>query len=236
MKLAVPLLQSQIEAANKLHKQLSQWQVTDRALYTLHTHFPDFVVEATLLKVVAVNQLYGTNVYAVVRMAKHIVDILYERDNLEDIGLVEKIAQLERKHTSFASKFAHFFIDKERFPIYDSFAEDMIKFHLGRQPWIRPDKHPYRAFVQNLARLKELAGSQLSCTNEELDRYLWLAGLYKAYKCRANPKINREVEDLFESLSLSDAPSALLQAMLPSEFANLKRRKPRAKAEKGKQK
>jgi len=236
MELAIPLSQSQIEAANKLHEQLQQWQVTDRALYALHTKFPGFAIEATLLKVVAVNQLYGTYVLAVDRMTRQIVDVLSTKDNLDDISLVEKIAQLERKHTSFASKFAHFFIDKERFPIYDSFAEDMIKFHLGRQPCIRPDKHPYRAFVQNLARLKELAGSQLSCTNEELDRYLWLAGLYKAYKCRANPKINREVEDLFKSLSLGDAPSALLQAMLPSEFANLKRRKPRAKAEKGKQK
>jgi hypothetical protein len=231
MGLAVPLWQLQIDAANRLHEQLSQWQVTDRALYDLHTHLPAFTVEATLLKVAAVNQLYGTNVYAVDRMARHIFGVLQAKDNLDSVGLVEMIATLpERTHTSFASKFAHFFIDKERFPIYDSFAEQMIAFHIGSRREIRHKGHPYRAFVQNLATLRELAGSQLSCTNVELDRYLWLAGLYKAYKTKANPRINHEVEELFTSLSLENAPSAMLHAMLPSEFATLQRRKPRLKA------
>src|ERR1700757_4691069 len=68
--LAVPLTMKQIEAANRLHGKLLQWQVTDQALYILQVNLPGFDIEATLLKVVAVNQLYGTNVYAVVRMAQ----------------------------------------------------------------------------------------------------------------------------------------------------------------------
>jgi hypothetical protein len=52
---------TQIEAANRLHGKLLQWQVTDRALYILQVNLPGFDIEATLLKVVTVNQLYGTS-------------------------------------------------------------------------------------------------------------------------------------------------------------------------------
>ena len=59
--LAVPLTMTHIEAANRLHRKLLQWQVTDRALHTLQESLPGFESEATLLKVVTVNQLYGTS-------------------------------------------------------------------------------------------------------------------------------------------------------------------------------
>jgi len=58
--LAVPVLMSQIETANRLHSKLLQWQVTDQALHALHVNLPGFDIEATLLKVAAVNQLYRT--------------------------------------------------------------------------------------------------------------------------------------------------------------------------------
>lgn len=65
--LPVPLSLAQIDAANKLHGQLLQRHVTDKALFMLHERFPGSDIESTLLKVAAVNQLYGTNVYAVDR-------------------------------------------------------------------------------------------------------------------------------------------------------------------------
>ena len=40
--LAVPLTMVQIEAANRLHEQLSGWQVTDGAMRALHVRFPGF--------------------------------------------------------------------------------------------------------------------------------------------------------------------------------------------------
>src|SRR5260221_751585 len=168
MDLIVPLYMSQIEAASRLHRQLLQWQITDCALHALHVHFPGFDAEATLLKVVAVNQLYGTNVYAVIRMAQHIAKVMSEADNMEDADLVEKLASLTaRKHRSFASKFAHFFIDMERFPIYDTYAVKMVAYHLGKQEQDMDTAHPYRAFTENINRLKRYA--QLSCTTRELD-------------------------------------------------------------------
>jgi hypothetical protein len=44
--LAVPLLVSQVDAANRLHQQLLQWQITDKALRSLHVRFPGFDMEA----------------------------------------------------------------------------------------------------------------------------------------------------------------------------------------------
>src|SRR6266478_4868748 len=134
--LAVPLSTSQIEAANELHKQLSGWQTTDGALHALHIRFPGFDDEAALLKVAAVNQLYGTNVFAVGRMAEHIrVDVMSKEGKIADVDFVEELAtlpEMKYKHISFASKFAHFFVNAQRFPIYDSVAISMIEFHLGK--------------------------------------------------------------------------------------------------------
>lgn len=194
--LAAPLSMEQIEVANRLHRKLHQWQVTDCALHTLQANLPEFDIEATLLKVAAINQLYGTNVYAVVRMAQHVTEVMLEASGMEDTDLVEQIASLAgRKHHSFASKFAHFFINMERFPIFASFALKMVAYHLGSQGQVRDSTHPYKAFVENIHRLKRFAG--LSCTTKELDRYLWLAGLYQEWRRNPASPINAEVAKMF---------------------------------------
>lgn len=221
MDLAVPLLPTQIEAAMRIQHHLSQWIASDRALYLLHDRLPGFAIEATLVKVAAVNQLYGTNVYAVVRMAQHVTQIMAEESRaVDEAALVERLAALPptpgqrsaRKHISFASKFAHFFIDAERFPIYDYYAERMVVYHLGRRAIIVDTQHPYRAFIQNIIQLRERA--QLVCTMDELDSYLWLAGLYQAWRKNPNAQINAEVTRLFAAppAELLDAFDLLLPA------------------------
>src|SRR5689334_17936730 len=112
MTLAVSLSNWQIQSASNLHSHLKQWRATDAALAALGQRFPDFRLEAVLLKVSAINQLYGTNLYAVVRMAEHIVGIMQERDYTEaGAELVERLATLPKgpeqktqwRHFSFAS-------------------------------------------------------------------------------------------------------------------------------------
>jgi hypothetical protein len=218
MDLAVPLIMTQIEAANRLHRQLLQWQVTDRALHALQVRFPGFDIESSLLKVATVNQLYGTNVYAVVRMAKHVTEVMQRASETEDTDLVEELASLDdRKHCSFASKFAHFFIDMERFPIFDSFAKKMVAYHLGMQRQVRDLSHPYRGFVENIHRLKSYA--HLSCTTKELDRYLWLAGVYREWRRNSASQINAEVARMFNSPSLETATELAILSSCNSEKA-----------------
>lgn len=225
---AVPLAESQVASANALHTLLAAWATTDRALTALRECFPGFDYRACLLKSAAVNQLYGTNVYALARMAEHVatvldgVDTTTGGDMLADALLVERLAALPKtptqsrawRHFSFASKFAHFFIDRERFPIYDSYAEGMVAYHLGRKEREKDPEHPYQAFIRNLHALRQRAG--ITCSAVELDRYLWLAGLYRAWRHNAKSQINVEVARLFELPS--PAAAEHLAALLPTDF------------------
>ncbi len=222
MSLAVPLLQSQIEAAQRLYARLDMWRATNVAFNMLRQALPGFDLHAVLIKAAAVNQLYGTNVYAIVRMAQHISRIMDRRgDTPADLSLVEEFAKLRdyaedgeaRRHLSFASKFAHFFISDELFPIYDSYAAMTLSYHLrGRA--VAPDTAPpYAEYIADLNALQEQAG--ISCSGIDLDAYLWLTGLYMEWrKSRTKdkqPKINREVRELFAQ----DRVAAELKDLLP---------------------
>ncbi len=219
-ELRVPLRAEQIAAANRLHARLEQWQASDRALAGLAGRFPGFDLDSSLLKAVTINALYGTNVFAVVRMAQHVTAILSEADHPDGAELVERIAKLpiiegqatQRRHLSFASKFAHFFLDVERFPILDSYAAKMVDYHLGRGLRVRNAEHPYRAFLTNFGLLKQLAG-WTGC-NRELDHYLWIAGQYRTWRKNHEAPINAELSRLFAGAA--DGVEADLAVLLPA--------------------
>ena len=210
LSLAVPLLPAQIAAAERLHARSRQWRVSDGALHALARRFPDFGDEAVVLKSVAINALYGTNIFAITRMAEHAKGVIATTD-LASAGpeLVEQLAALPktakqkkpRLYLSFASKFAHFFVDSERFPILDNYAAKTLVFHLGEKNMVARPGHPYMAFVENLLRLRTAAG--LACSTRELDHYLWVAGEYRAWR-EKRAKINVEMENLFKKPSAED--------------------------------
>jgi hypothetical protein len=204
MGLAIPLPINKIEAANRVHERLEQWRLADQSLRLLADRCPDFKPSACLLKVVAVNGLYGTNLYAITRMAKHVAGVMAGTEAATAAPeLVERLADLpategqkrKRHHYSFASKFAHFFLDEERFPIMDSYALTMLKRHLGRRHYLEDTAHRYAAFVRNFQEVKRLSG--FGGRNRELDRYLWLAGEYAAWKKKRKVAINAELAALF---------------------------------------
>src|SRR5438876_2610070 len=160
------LTQAQVDAACRLHAQhLPGWQRSDSALNRLNELTPRFSPEVCLLKSATINAVYGTQVLAIMQMAAHVTNVLQQAD-LDRAGteLVEMIADLRlsrgkkrRRRTSFASKFCHFFVDPERFPIYDDAAKQALKLHLGRKR-AHDDAHPYVAFCENFARLRTVAG------------------------------------------------------------------------------
>ena len=215
----VPLLPSQIAAAHRIYALTTQWQHTQRAFELLRERVPGFDLAACLLKVAAVNQLYGTNVYAVGRMAEHVAGIMAAPpDDL--IDLVEMIACLPpaegqkqtHRHWSFASKFAHFFVD-DRIPIYDWYVWEMVRFHLGAGFIPGDPAKPYRSLAENLARLRSLFG--ITCSAGELDCYLWLAGVYREWQ-RKGPiaQINAEAKAMFENPT-PEVKRALLEMAPP---------------------
>jgi hypothetical protein len=208
-ELTTPLSRIQIDAAIRLQDRLAGGAPSARALDLLSERLPGFDLESCLIKTAVLNQLFYTNVRAVTRMGRRVHDVM--RQNIKEFAadeLVEQLAHLpkseehqrEWNHISFASKFAHFFINSEMFPIYDSYADKMLIFHLGYAAAILDQDHVYRAFTLNFNTLKALL--QFDCTTRELDKYLWLAGVYR--KWRKNPqnsKINVDAHRLFVNAS-----------------------------------
>lgn len=224
--LAVPLTQAQVDCACRVHGTLAQWRLAEAALERLAQSVPGFSAEACLLKTVAVNAIYGTQLLATVRMAKYTENLL-GKHHTDAIGpeMVERIASLPaldggkpRRSVSFASKFCHFFINPERFPIYDDAAREAVKLHLGARACQANKARPYLAFCANLDRLRDMA--HLQCGTKELDRYLWLTGMFLRWlkqRSMANPRVNAELKELFQAPS---TPMALeLRAMLPEGVA-----------------
>ena len=220
--LAVALTQQQVDAACRLHQRLKQWRLADAALLRLRDLAPGFDSESCVLKAVAVNTLYGTQVMAIVRMAEHVKTVIAKVElNRAGSDLVERIAALpdaagtvERRFISFAAKFCHFFVDEERFPIYDEGARNAIELHLGSDAVVIDDIHPYGVYCQNLMRLRVEAMINGPCRN--LDRYLWIVGMYIKWRAlREKPKqrMNVELRELFETPDVSAAVE--LNALLP---------------------
>ncbi len=214
-KAAMPLGTAQIAAAGALRASLRQWQTTDQALSKLREVLPGFGPTETLLKVVAINGLYGTNVLALTRAARHVQKVLASVDlTRSGPALVESLAEIPttphgrpRRHISFASKFAHFFCDPERFPIYDAYAERMVTLHLGPAATRNPAR-PYEAFTTNVDTLKRQY--RLTHSFRELDGYLWIAGLYRAY-LQGDRRLNAELLRVFEKPT--DQQRALLRKL-----------------------
>jgi hypothetical protein len=197
--LGCPLSQHQIQAASRLYERLEQWRLSDEALCRLHQAMPGFdSPEVCLLKAVAINELYGTNVFAIIPMSRHVHETLSRDDFAEQgIALVDRIAAFSHNgrkstHISFASKFCHFFIDKKRFPIYDKAVRSAMELHLGC-----PSDATYAALIDNLQRLRR--ASKIHGSTQDVDRYLWIVGSYIHWK--RDPKINAEVRQVFENPS-----------------------------------
>ncbi len=191
------LTTDQLSAATRLHSRLASWKATDAALDRLAQRVPEFDLTACLIKAASVNQLYGTNVYALTRVGAHVAEVMAQPDRDD---LVERLAAVPtdckvRRHLSFASKFAHFFVDKDRFPIFDSHAARGLRHHLDGTRLPYDDPPAYADYVEAMGALTALSG--VECSGRELDRYLWLSGLYRAWRRNARAKINVEARDLF---------------------------------------
>lgn len=220
----IPLQLEQVAAASLLMEQLEDLRRSDRALFALSGCFPGFDAESTLLKVVALHSLDASQAFAVWRLVAHLQRLLAGRD-LAAIGpeIVDAIAALpgsedpknRRRLTGFASRFAHYFIDLDRFPIVDAWSESILA------TFVAPDARAsrYVAYSRSYARVAQVL--RLNC-DRDLWPCLWLTGQYRAWVKNPRTPIHRSVRRLFESgprelllLSPLDA-FASIPAPLPS--------------------
>jgi hypothetical protein len=108
-----------------------------------------------------------------------------------------------RRHVSFASKFAHFFVDKEAYPIFDSYAADGLRRHLSNTGLRAGEVPLYKDYVAAHRALRDLAN--LPCSGRELDQYLWLSGLCRTWERNHAAPINVEASGLFVSATTERA-------------------------------
>ena len=147
-------------------------------LYPRNTHGP-----TVLLKVVALNQLYNTNVFAVESLARHIVEVdidalLAERSPV----VVDRIAKLTvgdktRNHYSFASKYCSWH-HPESYPIYDSRVEACLWAYRKQDKFCefrREELWVYEGLLRIVDTFRSHYGLG-SFTYKQLDKFLYKYG------------------------------------------------------------
>lgn len=202
-----PLVPSQVDAATALLARCPGLQLTRKTIRRMHAQMPGFDEQACLAKTAVVNSLYSTGVLDVWGVARHVQGILTRADvGKAGPELVDPMAAVPgpdgkivpRRFTSFASKFAHFFIDSERFPILDSYVEQRMAWHRGCGLRAEPGRR-YQEFWCAFMSLKDSSGLE-SRGNEELDGYLWLSGQIASAQDKPEVRIGLEVRALMESM------------------------------------
>jgi hypothetical protein len=200
-----PVTANQLSAARKLFdEKLPRWKASEGALDQLRERFPEQTYEAWLIKCIAINSLYNTNILAIVRLAEHVCDALNGKFR-DDVEVVECVAGLAKaklgkqyhRHTSFASKLCHFFVDSAKIggcevAIYDSAARVALKEH---DPSYKDDG-TYGAYRASLDRLRLAIDPPPAL--RDIDRYLWIYGSYLRSKEKPD-QMNRDLIAIFQS-------------------------------------
>ena len=135
------------------------------------------------MKVVLLNGLYNTNVFAVVEMAAHIrrlaIDEALRAASPEVVGRIAAltIRTKTRRHYSFATKYCSWHRPDE-YPIYDSLVERLLWLYQGAFSFAdfrRPQLQEYEMYKAVVSAFR--ASFQLQQFSfRQLDKFLWLTG------------------------------------------------------------
>jgi hypothetical protein len=207
--LAIPLFSIQIEAAAEFWKDGG---FENMEFKQLKDKFPN-AQDAVKIKAIVLNALYGGGIIAIEKVAGCLETAL-AATHATGLELVEELVIAMKdvtgcEHYSFASKFVHFFVDPN-VPILDQYAEYMVAKHLGAAISRNPER--YLGFVENIEKIKELAG--LTCNCDQLDAYLWVAGEYWCWKKNQKIEINMDLKRHFERLEEIPGSEPTLRRLL----------------------
>jgi len=210
-RLAIPIEPARVAAAVQLFSRMASVAGSEEALVRLAEVMRDFDIASTLVKVATVNQLYATKLYAVYRMAERIAEV-YARTRVWSYATVDEVAALpaaqnqkrSRRHLSFASKFAHFFVDRSRFPLLDRHALRAVGFHLGRQLFPGDVITSYEAYAREVVRMRGEA--RLDGSLSDFDKYLWLVGQWLLIRSQSKEtsQLGSEVSSMLRHASGAD--------------------------------
>jgi len=195
----------QLAAAARIYQAAGQWRWKDRTLRLAHEEVPGHGAEAVLHKTTMINALYSTNIHAIARVAEHLATVLGSADlTSADPDLVERMAhvpagsdeQIPRRRYNLASKYAHFFIAPDRFPVWDRSARTMVRIHNGVRAAGALDVG-YVSFAAGFEHLRRTISPSPAVI--ELDHYLLIAGQAIAFRLGRWENIGAELRGLFSS-------------------------------------
>ncbi len=161
-----------------------RYAIADQAVASVFEQWPrNTVLKEVLAKVVVLNGLYSTSIYALYPVAKHIVSLEIDaRLNLGDLQLVEDIAKItaggkQRFNLSFASKYCSWH-EPDQYQIYDSYVDRLLWAYRNRDHFARfqrRDLRSYTRYMQIIDQFRMYYGLA-EIGRKELDQFLWIAG------------------------------------------------------------
>lgn len=166
-------------------KGLENYSLQESALNKLffETYPKNSDIDDVLVKASVLNDFYGTNIFNVFQVAKHIIALdVDSRLDSEDVSLVDDIADVEiggkvKRFYSFATKYCSHHRPMA-FPIYDSYVDKVLSYYKrvdGFDDFHSEDLKDYARFKSILLKFREFYGLE-AYTIKEIDQYLWQLG------------------------------------------------------------
>ncbi|HNW99789.1 MAG TPA: hypothetical protein PLE74_03235 [Candidatus Cloacimonadota bacterium] len=165
-------------------KENERYYKADKAIMALIEQFPhNNDIEHILLKVVTINSLYNTNIYATYQLAQHIHNInIDNRLEHNESSLVAEISRISlngkaKNLISFASKYCSFH-KPCYFPKCDSFVKRLLCAYRNQDQKVKfknAEINDYASFKGIIDSFKTEYGLQRISYNK-LDKFLWLYG------------------------------------------------------------
>ena len=170
-----------LQTWNTLENYRLQEDALDKLFLELCTK--NIEISDILLKVVALNDFYSTNIFSVYPVAKHILSLdIDSRLNSGDITLVSDLQKviiggIVKNFYSFSTKYCshHKPLD---FPIYDSYVEKVLCYFRDRDGFSNfktLELKDYKKFKDTLVEFKYFYGLD-KYDLKKIDRYMWQLG------------------------------------------------------------
>lgn len=168
-----------------LWQQSNKYSINEKALNKLFNILcpQNNNIDDILLKVTALNNLYNTNIYDVLPVAQHILELnIDNRLEQEDLNLIEEIQKVtiggkERNFYSFATKYCSHH-KPAVFPIYDKYVDKCLRYFKkfdNFSSFKNEDLKDYKKLKKILLEFQEFY--KLHEFNlKQIDQYLWLLG------------------------------------------------------------
>ncbi len=178
----------------EVEKYLNKWKHRENTILHenaldklfLETYPKNNDINEVLIKASSLNDFYYTNIFSIIPVAKHIIEIKTdERLEKNDTSLVNDMANInisgvDKNFYSFATKYCSRHNPKE-FPIYDSYVDKCLMYFKRKDnfaKFVKKDLKDYKKFKEILVSFKKFYDID-EYDLKDIDMYLWQLGKEK---------------------------------------------------------